>query len=215
MWVLIFGAIRSGTKPKSSSNWPLPVILPDKTIKFLRQEMFVANGPCQMLLLFLSVVFKDLFLILTRYFTRRRPVLPALLKLSMTLMFVCCLRVSLALHQFWGFGFVFFLIIFSKHSSLVKGWALRDRAGSGMGSSPPKLAEAACTAAGLRSKLENLARPDRREGPWPAGAWLVGWLVEGMVMCGKRELGAAALGVHRLALPTVLILFIPASLWRS
>lgn len=95
VWVLIFGAIRPGAEPKSSSNWPLPVILPDKTIKFLRQEMFFANGLCQMLLLFLSVVFKDLFLILTHYFMRHRLVLPALLKLSITLMFVCCLRASL------------------------------------------------------------------------------------------------------------------------
>lgn len=95
VWVLIFGAIRPGTEPKSSSNWPFPVILPDKTIKFLRQEMFFANVLCQMLLLFLSVVFRDLFLILTHYFMRHRLVLPALLKLSITLMFVCCLRASL------------------------------------------------------------------------------------------------------------------------
>lgn len=114
VWVLIFGAIRPGTVPKSSSNWPLPVILPDKTIKFLRQEMFFANGLCQMLLLFLSVVFKDLFLILTHYFMRHRLVLPALLKLSITLMFICCLRASLALCEF--FFFFFFLIILNKHS---------------------------------------------------------------------------------------------------
>lgn len=95
VWVLIFGAIRPCTELKSSSNWPFPVILPDKTIKFLRQEMFFANGLCQMLLLFLSVVFKGLFLILTHYFMRHRLVFPALLKLSITLMFVCCLRASL------------------------------------------------------------------------------------------------------------------------
>lgn len=93
VWVLIFGAIRPCTELKSSSNWPFPVILPDKTIKFLRQEMFFANGLCQML--FLSVVFKGLFLILTHYFMRHRLVFPALLKLSITLMFVCCLRASL------------------------------------------------------------------------------------------------------------------------
>lgn len=106
VWVIIFGAIRPGTEPKSSSNWPRPVILPDKTIKFLRQEMFFANGPCQMLLLFLSVVFKDLFLILTHYFMRHRPVLPALLKLSITLMFVCCLRASLDLREDFFFFFI-------------------------------------------------------------------------------------------------------------
>lgn len=99
VWVLIYGAIAAGTEPKSHSNWPRPVILPDKTIKFLRQEMFFANRPCQMLLLFLSVVFKDLFLILTHYFMRHRPVLPAFLKLSIALMFICCLRASLVLHK--------------------------------------------------------------------------------------------------------------------
>lgn len=103
VWVLIFGAIRPGTEPKSSSNWPCPVILPDKTIKFLRQEVFFANSLCQTLLLFLSVVFKDLFLILTHYFVRHRPALPALLKLSITLMFVCCPRASLALCDFFFF----------------------------------------------------------------------------------------------------------------
>ena len=65
--------------------------------------MFFANSLCQMLLLFLSVVFKDLFLMLTHYFMRHRPVLPALLKLSITLMFVCCLRASLALREGWVF----------------------------------------------------------------------------------------------------------------
>ena len=70
--------------------------------------MFFANSLCQMLLLFLSVVFKDLFLMLTHYFMRHRPVLPALLKLSITLMFVCCLRASLALREGW----VFFLSSF-------------------------------------------------------------------------------------------------------
>lgn len=116
VWVLIFGAIRLGTEPKSHSNWPRPVIFPDKTIKFLRQEMFFANRPCQMLLLFISVVFKDLFLILTHYFMRHRPVLTALLKLSITLMLVCCLRASLALRK--GLFFFSFLpqIILNKHS---------------------------------------------------------------------------------------------------
>lgn len=65
--------------------------------------MFFANGLCQMLLLFLSVVFKDLFLILTHYFMRHRLVLRALLKLSITLMFICCLRASLALCEFFFF----------------------------------------------------------------------------------------------------------------
>lgn len=117
VWVLIYGAITPGTEPKSHSNWPRPLILPDKTIKFLRQEMFFANRPCQMLLLFLSVVFKDLFLILTHYFMRHRPVLPALLKLSIALMFVCCLRASLAPREGFFFFFLFFpLIILNKHS---------------------------------------------------------------------------------------------------
>lgn len=111
VWVLIFGDIRLGTESNSSSNWPHPIILPDKTMKFVRQEMFFAKGLCQMLLLFSSVVFKDLFLILSHYFMRHRPVLPALLKLSVTLMFVYCLRASLALRE----G-VFFLIVLNKHS---------------------------------------------------------------------------------------------------
>jgi len=64
-----------------------------------------------MLLLFLSVVFKDLFLILTHYFMRHRPVLPALLKLSIALMFVCCLRASLAPRE----GFFIYLFIFSPN----------------------------------------------------------------------------------------------------
>lgn len=111
VWVLIFGDIRLGTESNSSSNWPHPIILPDKTMKFVRQEMFFAKGLCQMLLLFSSVVFKDLFLILSHYFMRHRPVLPALLKLSVTLMFVYCLRASLALRE-GGF----FLIVLNKHS---------------------------------------------------------------------------------------------------
>lgn len=110
--LLIFRAIRPGTEPKSHSNWPRPVIFSDKTIKFLRQEMFFANRPCQMLLLFLSVVFKDLFLILTHYFMRHRPVLTALLKLSITLMLICCLRASLALRK--GLFFSLFSFLFSS-----------------------------------------------------------------------------------------------------
>lgn len=50
-----------------------------------------------------------------------------------------------------------------------------------MGSSPPKPAEAACSAVGLRSKLEKLARRNHRAGPLPDVenmSW--GWLQWGM-----------------------------------
>ena len=54
-------------------------------------------------------------------------------------------------------------------------------------------------------------RPDRREGPRPAGAWLV----EGMAACGKHELGAAAVGVDGLAVPAAFPRSIVSHLWKS
>lgn len=133
---------------------------------------------------FLSVVFRDLFLIVTHYFMRHSPVLPALLKLSITLVSVCCLGASLALCVAL-FVVCLVLIVFNKHSRLVEGRSLQDRAGSKAISSPTEPAEPACTAAGLRSKLEGLARAACRAGAGPAAAQPVPISSS----CGEHELG--------------------------